>query len=144
MWPDLPKPATQTHTMAKNAFHHQLISPSINELITITSMPKVNCSAFTEIFSKAYQMSMSAQVPTECHWLACTCSHLAGNYHPTHWWYSPWFYLYFVTFRVQCGLKLGLLISSWRLLSFAVTCHLMAPHPYTSARGVDENYLKFS
>ena len=28
-------------------------------------------------------MSMNAQVSIDCHWLACTGNHLAGNHHTT-------------------------------------------------------------
>ena len=40
--------------------------------------------------SEVCQTSMSARVSIECHWLACTGSHLAGNHHTTGWWYRPW------------------------------------------------------
>ena len=35
------------------------------------------------LVSEACQTSMSARVFIECHWLACTGNHLAGNHHMT-------------------------------------------------------------
>ena len=72
------------HKMAKNIFQHQLIALSISLLIITTPLPQVDWPAFSEVvFSETCQMSTSAQVFIECHWLAFTGSNLAEN-HLTH------------------------------------------------------------
>ena len=62
---------------------NKYIAPSINQLLTSTALPKVDRSVFLRVVSEICQMFMSAQVSTECHLLAYTGSHLAGNHHPT-------------------------------------------------------------
>ena len=72
------------HTMAKNGFHHQSIVPYHNTTV------KSWIACFLRLVSETCQMSTSALVPFECHWLACTDSHLAENHHITCWWCRPW------------------------------------------------------
>ena len=55
-------------------------------MIIDAPLPKVTGVLLLRPVSEACQMFMSARVPIECHCLACTGSHLAGN-HP---WYWPW------------------------------------------------------
>ena len=73
----LAKPATYAH-YGKEQFSLSVDS-SINKLIASTPLPNVDRSAFAE----ACQMSTNARVSIECHWLACTGSHFAGNHHMT-------------------------------------------------------------
>ena len=106
MWRDLRRPATYTHS-GKELFHDQLIAPSISYLNTTTPLPKVNRSAFSEACLWGLSYIHECSVFIECHWLACTDSHLAENHHLTCLWYRPWICLYFVTFWVQWRLILG-------------------------------------
>ena len=113
MHADLPKPATYAR-MSKNGFHCQLTAPLINWLIATTPLWLIYGLLFLRFVSEACKISMSPQMSFECHWLACTGSHLAGNHLPT----CSWIYLYFVTFWVQWDRPLHL-ENYWALLSCA-------------------------
>ena len=62
---------------------------------------------FLRLVSEACQMSMSAQMFSECHWSACTNSHLAENHHLTCSWSKAMDWSIFVTFWVEWGFILG-------------------------------------
>ena len=72
------------------------------------------------LVSETCQMSTSARVSIECHWLAYTGNHLAG----VQW---------------------GLLVGYFTLKNAKLSCNkpLRGSHPYISACGVDKNYLKW-
>ena len=103
MWLALPTPATYAH-YGKEQFSLSMDN-SINNLVYYCKM--LMSLLLLRLVSEACQMSTSAWVSIECHWFACTGSHIAGNHHTTGWWYRPWIYLYFMTVWVQCGLLVG-------------------------------------
>ena len=137
-----------THAMAKNSFHHQWIASKTSTKHRLTNYLRVHyCQMLMGLLllrfvSEACQMSMSARVSIECHWLACTGSHLAGKQHTTGRWYRPWIELYFVMVWVIWGLLVGHLT----LKISELRCNLPlcgSHHPYISACGVDKNYIKW-
>ena len=78
MWHTLPKPAIYAH-YGKEQFSSPI---SINKLTNYQyTSAKLMGLLLLRLVSEACQTSMSAQVSIECHWLACTGNHLAGNHH---------------------------------------------------------------